>query len=105
MDSLKERAKEKGVETNEEVIYDKSAWDPNTYTDDKDEYQDLEINSFEEFFDKNVVVALYNEKMYLYRTHTLILKSLLCELNLKQSQIPYTMIVKVNSMLLMKILI
>jgi hypothetical protein len=68
MDKLKERAKEKGIETNEEVTYDKSAYDPNMDTDDEDEYEDLEINSPEEFFDKDVVMALYNEKDQLVQT-------------------------------------
>jgi len=68
LDKLKQRADERGMETSQEVKYDSTAYDPNMVTDDEDEYEDLEINSPEEFFNKDVVMALYNEKGVLVQT-------------------------------------
>jgi len=62
MDKLKERAKEKGIETSDEVTYDSSEYDPNLDTDDEEDFEELEINSPEEFFTTDVVMVLYNAK-------------------------------------------
>lgn len=68
MEKLKKRAKEKGIETNAEVTYDSTAYDPNMTMDDDDEFEELVISSPEEFFTKDVVMALYDAKGALVQT-------------------------------------
>jgi len=65
LEKLKERAKEKGLETRE-VSYDTSANEANRNRSNEDE--ELVINSPQDFFDKDVVMALYNAKGQLVQT-------------------------------------
>ncbi|GAA4269675.1 hypothetical protein [Hyunsoonleella aestuarii] len=67
MDKLKQRAKEKGIKTSENVTYDNSSYDPNLKTED-DDFEALEINSPEDFFTMDVVMSLYNENGNLVQT-------------------------------------
>ena len=57
LDALKQRAKEKGLET-QEVSYDKAANEANKNS--SNEHEELVINSAKDFFNKDVVMALYN---------------------------------------------
>lgn len=67
-DKLKQRAKEKGMETSNEVKYDSTAYDPNMDMDDDEDFEELVINSPEEFFNKDVVMALYGNNGLLTQT-------------------------------------
>jgi len=67
MEKLKKRAEEKKIETNQEVKYDSTAYDPNLDTYEE-EPEDLVINNPEEFFTTDVVMALYNEHGELVQT-------------------------------------
>lgn len=58
LDKLKQRAKEKGLETRE-VSYDSSANVANRYASNEDE--ELVINSAKDFFNKDIVMKLYYE--------------------------------------------
>jgi hypothetical protein len=58
LDKLKERAKEKGLET-QEVSYDKTANDANINSSPVDE--ELLINSAKDFFNTDVVMELYHD--------------------------------------------
>ncbi len=60
MEKLKQRAKEKGIETSDEVTYDINAYDPNMDTGDDDAFEELDLGSAQEFFNKDVVMALYD---------------------------------------------
>ncbi|MBT8286941.1 MAG: hypothetical protein KJO00_02915 [Bacteroidia bacterium] len=60
MEKLKERAKEKGIETSNEVTYDSTAYDPNMKMDDDEDSEELVISSPEDFFNKDVVMTLYD---------------------------------------------
>lgn len=65
LDKLKERAKEKGLETRE-VSFDTTDNAKNRTTSFEEE--ELQINSAKDFFDKDVVMALYNAKGLLVQT-------------------------------------
>jgi len=65
IDKLKERAKEKGLET-KEVSYDTTDNQKNRTT--SFEEKELIINSPSDFFTKDVVMALYNDKNQLVQT-------------------------------------
>ncbi len=68
LEKLKERAKEKGIETSDEVTYDISAYDPDMDVSDGDDYEELELKSASDFYNKDVVMALYDYDGQL--THT-----------------------------------
>ncbi|WP_242087365.1 hypothetical protein [Aestuariivivens sediminis] len=68
MDKLKQRAKERGIATSAEVTYDSTAYDPNMSSEDDDEFEDLVITSPEEFFNMDVVMALYDANGALVQT-------------------------------------
>ena len=65
LDKLKERAKEKGLETRE-VSFDTTDNEKNRTTSFEEE--ELQINSARDFFNKDVVMALYNAKGDLVQT-------------------------------------
>ena len=67
LEKLKQRAKERGIETSKEVKYDSTAYDPNMATDE-DEYEELVINSPEDFFTTDVIMANYNANDQLVQT-------------------------------------
>lgn len=68
MDRLKKRAEEKGIEVSDEVTYDRSAYDPNMDVSDGDDYVALELGSVSEFYNKDVVMALYDQNGQLTQT-------------------------------------
>lgn len=68
LDRLKERAKEKGIETSDEVTYDISAYDPDMEVGDGDDYEALELKSAAEFYNKDVVMTLYDHEGRLTQT-------------------------------------
>lgn len=61
LEKLKQRAKEKGIETSKEIKYDSTAYDPNMDIDNDEEFEELEFKSAREFFNKDVIMALYND--------------------------------------------
>lgn len=65
LDKLKERAKEKGLETRE-VSFDSTDNEKNRTTSFEEE--ELQINSAQDFFTKDVVMALYNDNGQLVQT-------------------------------------
>lgn len=65
LDKLKERAKEKGLETRD-VSFDSTDNAKNRTT--SNEKEELVINSAQDFFNKDVVMALYNAKGELVQT-------------------------------------
>lgn len=67
LEKLKQRAKEKGIETNKDVKYDSTAYDPNLDTEDE-EPEELVLSSPKDFFTKDVTMALYNDKGQLVQT-------------------------------------
>ncbi|MBJ6368977.1 hypothetical protein [Snuella sedimenti] len=60
LEKLKERAKEKGIQTSEDVKYDSTAYDPNLGPE-YDETEELHLNAAKDFFNKDVIMALYND--------------------------------------------
>lgn len=68
MEKLKQRAKEKGIETSDEVKYDISAYDPNMDTHGDEGYEELDLNSAQEFYNRDVVMALYDYNGQLTQT-------------------------------------
>ena len=68
MDRLKKRAEEKGIEVSDEVTYDRSAYDPNMDVSDGDDYEALEIEAVSDFYNKDVVMALYDNNGNLTQT-------------------------------------
>ncbi len=60
MEKLKQRAKEKGIETSDEVKYDITAYDPDMDVSDGEDYEELELKTASEFYNKDVVMALYD---------------------------------------------
>src|SRR6056300_1206407 len=60
LEKLKERAKEKGIKTSDNVSYDSTAYDPNLKTDTY-EIEELELNSAKDFYNQDVVMALFND--------------------------------------------
>jgi hypothetical protein len=68
IDKLKQRAKERNIETSKEVKYDSTAYDPNMDIGDDEDIEELIINSPEEFFTKDVVMALYDVNGALVQT-------------------------------------
>jgi len=68
MEKLKQRAKEKGIETSDEVSYDITAYDPNMETGNEEGFEELDLESVQEFYDKDVVMALYDYEGRLVQT-------------------------------------
>jgi hypothetical protein len=61
LDKLKQRAKEKGIKTSENVKYDQSAYDPDMEMDEDEGLMELELSSASDFYNKDVVMELYND--------------------------------------------
>ena len=68
LEKLKQRAKERGMETSNEVKYDSTAYDPTMATYNDEEIEDLEINTPSDFFTMDVVMELYHAEGHLVQT-------------------------------------
>jgi len=68
MEKLKQRAKEKGIETSDEVSYDITAYDPNMDTGDDEDFEELDLKSAQEFYNRDVVMTLYGSDGSLTQT-------------------------------------
>lgn len=68
MEKLKQRAKEKGIETSDEVSYDITAYDPNMETGDDERFEELDLKSVQDFYNEDVVMALFDSEGRLVQT-------------------------------------
>lgn len=68
MEKLKQRAKEKGIETSDEVKYDINAYDPDMDISSGEDYEELELETASDFYNEDVIMALYDYNGQLKQT-------------------------------------